>query len=78
MPHQSHVVNIAASQVQTLDSQAIVFGRPVLFDIAARLEGGEQTEDVVLMQLQAFGKFGDAEFVDFTKELFEHVQRVRN
>ena len=72
------MINIAASQVQALDSQAIVLGRPVLFDIAARLQRGEQTKDVVLMQLQALGKFGDAEFVDLAKELFEHVQSVGN
>ena len=78
LPHQSHVVDIAASQVQALDSQAIVLGRPVLFDIAARLERGEQTKDVVLVQLEALGKFGDAEFVDLAEKLFEHVESVRN
>ena len=78
LPHQSHVIDIAAPEMQALDPEAIVLGRLVLLDIAARFERGEQAKDVVLMQLETLGKFGDAEFIDFAEKLFEHVERMRN
>ena len=78
MPHEPHMMNVAASEVQALDAEAIIFGRSVLFDVAARFQRREQTKDVVLMQLEALGKFRNAEFVDVAEKLFEHVERVRD
>ena len=78
LAHQSHVMDIAAAEMEAFDAEAIIFAGAILFDIAARFEGGEDAEDVVLVQLEAFGKFGDAEFVALAKELFEDVERMRH
>src|ERR1700689_4071959 len=64
--------------MQALDPEAIVLGRFVLLDIAARLERRGQAEDVVLMQLEPLGKFRPSKFVNFTEKLFEHVERMRD
>src|SRR5271154_4100562 len=56
LPYQSHVVNVTAAEMEALDPEAIVLGALVLFDIAARLERGEQAEDVILMQLEPLGE----------------------
>jgi hypothetical protein len=71
-------MDITVAQMQALDPETVVLGRFVLFDIAARLERGEQPKDVILMQLQPLGKFRHAQFIDFAKKLFEHVERMRN
>ena len=72
------MMNVTASEVQALDAEAIIFGSFVLFDVTARFERREQSEDVVLMQLEPLGKFRDAEFIDVAEKLFEHVERVRD
>jgi hypothetical protein len=71
-------MDISASEMETLDPQTIILTGFVLFDITARFERGEQAEDVVLVELEPFGEFGDAELVDIAEELFEHVERMRD
>src|SRR5438876_1180226 len=78
LAYQPHVMDIAAAEMQAFDAEAIIFAGAILLDIAARFEGGEDAEDVVLVQLEAFGKFGDTEFVALAKELFEDVERMRH
>src|SRR4029077_17657232 len=56
----------------------VVLGAPVLLDVAARLESGEQSEDVVLVQLEPLGQLGCAELVGVLEELLEDVERVRD
>ena len=72
------MMDVSASEMQALDAEPVIFGRFVLFDIAARFERGEQTKDVVLVQLEPFGKFGYAKFVDLAEKLLEHVERMRD
>src|SRR5579864_1234955 len=76
LPHQAHVMDIAAAHEETFDAEPIVFVRLVLFDVAARFEGRKQAEDVVLMELEALGEFSHAEFVGVAKKLFEYVKRM--
>jgi hypothetical protein len=64
--------------VQALDAEAIIFGSFVLLNVTARFERREQSEDVVLMQLEPLGKFRNAQFIDVAEKLFEHVERVRD
>ena len=78
LPHEAHMMDVTTAEVEALDAEAIIFGGFVLLDVAARFERREQAEDVVLMQLEALGKFGHAEFIDLAEELFEHVERVRD
>ena len=70
------MMDVAASEMQALDAEAIILGGFVLFDIAARFERREDSKDVVLMQLEPLGKFSHAEFIDIAEELFEHIERV--
>src|SRR3977135_3908580 len=72
------MMDIAAAQVQTFDAEAIILGRSILFDIAARFERREQSKDIVLMQLETLGKLRDPELIDFAEELFEYVERMRH
>src|SRR5260370_17590965 len=78
LPHEAHMMDVTATEVEAFDAEAIIFGGFVLFDVTACLERREQPEDVVLMQLEPLGKFRDAKFIAFAQELFEHVERVRN
>ena len=78
LPHEAHMMDVTATEVQALDAEAIILGGFVLFDVTARFEGREQSEDVVLMQLEPLGKFRNAEFIDVAEELFEHVERMRD
>ena len=71
-------MDVTASEVQAFDAEAIIFGGFVLLDVTARFERREQSKDVVLMQLEPFGKFRHAEFIDVAEELFEHVERMRD
>src|SRR5216683_992804 len=72
------MMDVSASEVQTFYSKPIIFGGLVLLDITPRFERREQTKYVVLMQLEPFRKFSDAEFVDLAKELLKHVERMRD
>jgi hypothetical protein len=72
------MMDVSATEMQALDPEPVVFGGFVLFDIAARFERGEQTKDVVLVQLEPFGKFGYAKFVNLAEKLLEHVKRMRD
>jgi hypothetical protein len=72
------MMDVTASEVEAFDAEAIIFGGFVLLDVTARLERREQSKDVVLMQLEALGKFRHTEFIDVAKELFEHVERMRD
>jgi len=76
LPHQTHMMDVTASEMQTLDAEAIILGGFVLFDIAARFERREDSKDVVLMQLEPLGKFSYSQFIDIAEELFEHIERV--
>jgi hypothetical protein len=78
LPHEPHMMNVTASEVQALDAEAIIFGSFVLLNETARFERREQSEDVVLMQLKPLGKFRNAQFIDVAEKLFEHVERVRD
>ena len=69
---------VSASEMEAFDPEPVVLGRFVLFDIAARFECGEQAKDVVLVQLEPFGKFGYAKFIDLAEKLLEHVERMRD
>jgi hypothetical protein len=72
------MMDVSASEMEALDPEPVVLGRFVLFDIAARFERGEQTKDVVLVQLETFGKFGYAKFVNLAEKLLEHVKCMRD
>src|SRR5208283_4979972 len=78
LPHQPHVMDITPAEMEAFYAEPVIFGGAILFDIAARLQGGEQPENIVLVQLEALGKFSHAQFVDVAEELFEHVERVRD
>jgi hypothetical protein len=71
-------MDVSASEMQAFDPEPVVLGRFVLFDVAARFERCEQTKDVVLVQLEPFGKFGYAKLVDLAEKLLEHVERMRD
>jgi hypothetical protein len=45
-----------------------------LLNVTARFERREQSEDVVLMQLEPLGEFRNAQFIDVAEKLFEHVE----
>jgi hypothetical protein len=72
------MLDVAPTEVQTLDPEAIVLARLVLLDLAAGFEGGEKAENVVLMQLETLRQFGDAELVDVAEKLLHHVERMRH
>jgi hypothetical protein len=78
LPDEAHMMDVTASEVEAFDAEAIILSGFVLLDVTARLERREQSEDVVLMQLEPLGKFRHAEFVDVAEELFEHVERMRD
>jgi hypothetical protein len=78
LPHEAHMMDVSASEMEALDPEPVILGGFVLFDIAARFERGEQTKDVVLVQLEPFGKFGYAKFVNLAEKLLEHVERMRD
>src|SRR5713226_9425466 len=78
LPYQPHMMDVSASEMEAFDPEPVVLGRFVLFDIAARFERGEQAEDVIFVQLEPFGKFGYAKFIDLAEELLEHVEGMRN
>ena len=72
------MMDVTATEVQALDAEAIILGGLILFDVTARFEGREQSEDVVLMQLEPLRQFRNAEFIDVAEKLFEHVERMRD
>ena len=72
------MLHVALTQLETADAEAIVLRRPVLLDVAARLEGGEEAEDVVLVELQALGELRHPELLGLAAELLEDVQAVGN
>ena len=72
------MLDITPSEMQAFDPEAIILARPILLDIAARFQGGEQSKNIVLMQLEALGKFGYAKLIDIAKKLLHHVERVRD
>src|SRR5262249_52981080 len=76
LPDESHVMDVASSEQQAFDAKAIVLGRLVLFYVSASFQRRQQTEDVVLVELEPLRKFGYSEFVYVAKELFQHVQRM--
>ena len=69
-------MDVSATEMQALDPEPVILSSFVLFDITARFERGEQTKDVVLVQLEPFGKFGYAKFVNLAEKLLEHVERM--
>src|SRR5579862_9181841 len=78
LPDEAHMMDVTTAEVQALDAEAVIFGGFVLLDVTARFERREQTKDVVLMELEPFGEFRHAEFIDVAEELFEHVERMRD
>jgi hypothetical protein len=78
LPHEAHMMDVTATEVQAFDAEAIIFGGFILFDITARFERRQKPKDVVLMQLEPLGEFRNAEFIDVAEKLFEHVERVRD
>jgi len=78
LPQEAHVLHVGLAELQAADAEAVVLGRAVLLDVAARLERREEAKDVVLVELQAFREIGDAELFRLAGELLEHVQRVRD
>ena len=44
-------MNKSLPQLQAPETEAIVLGQFILLDVAARLEGREQTKHIILMQL---------------------------
>src|SRR5262249_17805507 len=76
LAQESHVLDVALSQLETADPQAVVLGRAVLLDVATRLERGEEAEDVVLVELQPLRELGDPELLGLPAELLEDVQAV--
>jgi len=78
LPHEAHMMDVTATEVQAFDAEAIIFGGFVLFDVTTRFERREQPEDVVLVQLEPLGQFRNAEFIDVAEKLFEHVERMRD
>ena len=78
LAEQAHVLHVALTELEAAHAKPVVLGAPVLLDVAARLEGGEQAEDVVLVQLEPLGQLGDAELVGVLEELLKDVERVRD
>src|SRR4030095_16837428 len=76
-PQQPHVLHVALAELETAHPQSVVLGGAVLLDIAARLEGGEQPKDVVLVELEPLGQLGHPQLVGVLEELLEDVERVR-
>src|SRR5262249_49285289 len=74
----AHLVHEGLAELETFQSQPIVFRRGVLFDVAARLERREQAEDVVLVELQPLAQLGDADFLRVLVELLQHVEGMRH
>jgi hypothetical protein len=72
------MMDVSTTEMEAFDSKPVILGCFVLFDIAARFERGEQAKDVVLVQLEPLGKFGNAKFIDFAEKLLQHVERMRN
>ena len=72
------MLDVAAPEVQTFDAEAIILARLVLLDIAARFEGCEQSENIVLMKLETLRQFGNAELIDIAEKLLHHVERMRH
>src|SRR5207245_6122865 len=75
---EAHVLHVALAELQAADAEAIVLGRAVLLDVAPGLERRQQTEDVVLVELEALGVLGHPELVGLAEELLQHVERVRD
>ena len=69
-------MNKCLSQLQTFETQTIIFSDLVLFDVTPRFERRQQTKDVVLVQFKPFAELRNANFIDIAVELFQHVERV--
>ena len=67
------MLNIGLAQLEAVCSQAVVFSRAVLFYIATGLQGCQNTENVVFMQIQPFAQLGHAQ-LPIAVELFQHIQ----
>src|SRR5262249_33583760 len=78
LTEEPHVSHVALAELEAADPEAVVLRGAVLLDVAARFQGGEQAEDVVLVQLQALRELRDAELFGVETELLEHVERVRH
>jgi hypothetical protein len=68
----------ALAESQAAYAEPIVFRQAILFDVAARLERREQSEDVVLVKLETLAELGHAKLVRLASELLENVQRMRD
>ena len=77
LPQEPQVQHVALPELEAAHAEAVVLGRAILLDVAARLEGREQPKDVVLVQLEPLRQLGDPELVGLAAELLEHVERVR-
>src|SRR5881396_556664 len=78
LAEEPHVLHVALPELEATDAEAVVLGGPVLLDVAARLERGEQAEDVVLVEPEPLRQLGHAELLGLARELLEHIQRVRH
>ena len=70
------MIDVGATQLQAPNAQPIVLRRLVLLDVAARLERGEQTEHVVLVQLETLRELRHAQLAVVIAKLLEHVDGV--
>ena len=64
------------TELETLQAQSVILRHLILFNITSRFERSEQTENIVLMQLQPLAKFGNSDFIDVAIELFQDVERM--
>jgi hypothetical protein len=48
-----------------------------LFDVTARLKGGQQPKNIVLVKLQSLAQLGNADLINVSVELLENIEGVR-
>ena len=71
LAQDTHLAHVDLAELQAANAEPVVVRGPILLDVAPRLQGREQTEDVVLVELEALRQLRHAELVRLLAELLE-------
>jgi hypothetical protein len=75
--HERALGEVCLPHLKSLHTKTIVLGLFVLIDVATQLKGGEETEHVVLVQLETLGELSHSNLSCRFAELLKHIKSMR-